>query len=155
MNDGPLVQKLKRIMRGEERKAMTTLSSRIIEQARWLPGERFWRYAVSLSCMACPIDHAGFEEAFRRHRASWTPDCMRGVERALYDALPPVLTIWRSQPRTLPLGLRWTDERGIALRFGKGPQRRLFERRIPKSDIAFVTGGGDLVPEIFLFEPPA
>lgn len=118
-----------------------------------VPGRVFWRASARMWCLIAPIPHAAYAEAFRFHRNSWSPDCMEGAMREMYDSLPPVVTLWRGQPTAFPLGLRWTQYPTYAQTFADKPASALFARDVRKSDVAFISGLS--LPEFALFEPPA
>lgn len=91
------------------------------------------------------IPYADFATAFAEMRRDWTPDIMSTDDRSQYDALPPVLTVYRGQDASRRLGLSWSLCRDTAVGFAIGhreiwhPNPVLTTRRIQKSKIAFFT----------------
>ena len=53
---------------------------------------------------------------FNKYRAGWTPDVMSTVDQNKYDALPPVVTIYRGQNKSSRRGLAWSLSRDKPLR---------------------------------------
>jgi hypothetical protein len=122
---------------------------------RFQSGRDFWELSAGLWPMMDVAPHAEFAELHRRHRASWSPECMELMMRHFYDRLPAEVDLWRSQPAGLPLGLRWTNSRYYAEQYRLCDADVLHWRRVPKSSIAFCCKSNDSRIEVILFEPPA
>jgi hypothetical protein len=89
------------------------------------------------------IPYADFATAFAEMRREWTPDIMSTDDRSHYDALSPVLTVYRGQDASRRLGLSWSLRRDTAVGFAIGHRGIwhtnpvITRRRIQKSKIAF------------------
>lgn len=127
----------------------------LVTKAAELPPEQWWRFAAAAWALTDHMDYEAIAEVQRRFRGFWSPDCMLPKGRAVYDAMPPVVTLWRGQPSRYPLGLRWADDWKVAKRYANRPGCKLYVREVPKRDIALVSGGGEMLTEVILFERPA
>ncbi len=85
-------------------------------------GPGFWRCAAACWASFDAIPHRDFASECRAHRHGWKPDAMAGNDRAAFDALPKLLTIYRGQDagdtrgrwHTPALGLAWTLRCNVA-----------------------------------------
>ena len=123
-------------------------------------GAIFWRVVAQEWTGFDAIPHAAYAAAFRRHRAAWSPDCMAPADRAAWDALPEVVTLYRGQPSAAPPGLSWTLRREVAEGFARGhrgipvPSPAILRASVPRDAVAFCSTERDEA-EAMLFAPPA
>lgn len=83
-------------------------------------GARFWRLIVEAWPAFDAIPHGRYAAAFRRHRAAWVPSIMSSDDLAAYNALPPIIDLFRGQDASAPIGLSWTTSRAVAEGFATG-----------------------------------
>lgn len=123
-------------------------------------GPIFWRVVAKCWSGCDAIPHGEFAEAFARHRAAWSPDCMAPADRAAWDALPPLATIYRGQDGAACPGLSWTLRRDVAEGFARGhrgitfPSPVILRADVPREAIAFCSTVRDEA-EAVLFAAPA
>lgn len=104
------------------------------------------------------IDHNGWKPIFKRARPAWTLEVFSDEQRAMYDALPESITIYRgvnTAKRHNHRGLSWTlDEekaywfaRRAAL-FSHGSDGVVYRGTLAKKDVALVFPGpeSEVVP---------
>jgi hypothetical protein len=130
----------------------------IADQPAW-HGAEFWRLVAACWSGFDLIPHRKFAAAFRLHRSAWTPDAMTAEDRAAFDALPALLTIYRGQDAGAPLRLAWTLLRDVAESFARG-HRGIRHRtpaicitRVRRSAVAFMCAERGEA-EVVLFRPP-
>lgn len=123
-------------------------------------GAAFWRLVAKLWSGFDAIPHDDFAAAFRRARRAWTAAAMKAEDRAAFDALSHLVTIYRGQDADAPLGLAWTLRPDVAEGFARG-HRGIRHRRpavmmakVRRSSVAFVCTERDEA-EVVLFRPPA
>ncbi len=123
-------------------------------------GAGFWCMVAALWSGFDAIPQRAFAAAFRRYRAAWTPAGMDAQDRAAFDALPPLVRIYRGQDADAPLGLAWTLRWEVAEEFAQG-HRGIRHRRpavltakVRRSSVAFMCTDRDEA-EVVLFRPPA
>lgn len=125
-----------------------------------LDGAAWWRLVMAEWSSLDAIPHAAFAAAFRRRRAAWTPDAMAPADRAMFDALPPLVTIYRGQSDARPLGVAWTLRRDVAAGFAAGhrgirvPLPVVVAARVRRCAVAFCSAERREA-EAVLFRPPA
>lgn len=123
-------------------------------------GGRFWRLVADAWCGFDLIPHGAYAAAFRRHRAAWSADAMQGENRAAFDALPTMVTAYRGQDASAPIGLSWTLRRDVAEGFAathRGARHKapaIFASAIPKAAVALVCDDREEA-ELVLFKPPS
>lgn len=119
----------------------------------------FWRSIAKVWPSFDAIPHEDYAQAFRAHRAGWTPDVMCPNDRAAYDGLPGTFTVYRGQSAAHPLGLSWSLTRDVAVTFAQGhrgisvPFPTVFSAQVRKDSVALFHGerGED---EVVLFRAP-
>jgi hypothetical protein len=119
----------------------------------------FWRLLAKHWPGFDAVPHAAYAGTFRSRRAAWSADCMELADRALYDQLPPLVSLHRGQSGEAPIGLSWTLSREVAEGFARGHRgKRVLSRvvlatRVRKTSIAFICTDRE-EEEAVLFRPP-
>lgn len=107
-----------------------------------MDGEQFWTILHSQWSGFDAIDHFRMEQVINAFGCDWSVEYLDEVDRAFYDTLPEMVTIYRGQSAQSMLGLAWTTDYEVAKGFALGhrgyccPDPVIIKGTIAKRDVA-------------------
>jgi hypothetical protein len=113
-----------------------------IELAEYMNGEQFWRILHNEWSGFDAIDHFVMEQLLTSFASDWEADYLGAEDRAFYDSLPQIVTVYRGQNALSPIGLSWTTNFDIAKSFALGhrgyncPNPIIIKASVAKQNIA-------------------
>ncbi len=133
-------------------------SFEFIELAQHMEPKQFWTILHDQWSSFDAIDHFVMEQVISGFSEEWSADYLNEEDRAFYDSLPDMVTVYRGQGATQYTGLSWTTDYEVAKAFALGHRRHnpadpvIIKANVAKCDIAGAYANRE-ESEIIVFTP--